>query len=140
MQIAKASLAVLFLAQAIVPANVATAAEPRIQNAAVGSPQPPDRDRLSASAREAIFRNRAELLRHLFDPAKQEEICTPAVNASYDLFQTSLHEELDILWDLDIYASKYRLSKEQHSAVKICSRSMEQYFDSFTRWQNLPHQ
>ena len=95
---------------------------------------------MSAAAREAIFRNRAELLRHLVDPAKRYEICTPAGNASYDLFQASLHDELDILWDMDIYASKYRLSKVQRDAVKMCSRSLEQYFDSFTRWQHLPNQ
>jgi len=74
----------------------------------------------------------------LVDPAKRAEICTPAGNASYDLFQASLHEELDILWDLDIYAFKYRLSRIQHEAVRMCSQSMEQYLDNFTLWQNLP--
>jgi len=31
------------------------------------------------------------------------------------------------LWDIDIYASKYGLTKKEHEAVLSCSKMMEEY-------------
>jgi hypothetical protein len=64
-------------------------------------------------------------------------ICTPALNDTYELFQASLREELDILWDLDLYASEYGLSKKEHEDVNACSTEMERYLDNFEEWEKL---
>src|ERR1700690_3376249 len=64
---------------------------------------------INSAIREAIFRNRQQLLEFLGAPTTNSVVCTPGQSDSYELFQASLREELDALWDLDIYASKYGL-------------------------------
>lgn len=92
---------------------------------------------LNAAIRGAIFSNRKQLLEFLGDPKSRSAICTPNLNDSYELFQVSVREELDVLWDLDIYASKYSLNKKEHQTVKTCSAQMEKYLDNFKLWQTL---
>lgn len=92
---------------------------------------------LNAAIRDAIFRNREQLLDFLSVPKTRSVVCTPLPNDSYDLFQASLHEQLDVLWNLDIYASKYGLTREQHRSVKLCSAEMEKYLDNFQLWEKL---
>ena len=94
----------------------------------------------NSAVRGAIFSNRKQLLEFLGDPKSRSAICTPSLNDSYELFQTSVREELDVLWDLDMYASKYGLRKKEHQTVKICSAQMEKYLDNFKLWQKLNHQ
>jgi hypothetical protein len=100
----------------------------------------PDGTQLDPEIRATIFRNRQKLLEYLGDRAKRAVLCIPVLNESYDLSQASLHEELDVLWDLDIYASKYGLTKKQHGAVKACSSALEKYLDNFDLWQQLNRQ
>src|ERR1700693_3808325 len=70
----------------------------------------PSSDRSQEStSREAIFRDRKQLLAILTHQKTRSQFCAPARNDSYDLFQSSVQEELDVLWNLDIYASKYGL-------------------------------
>jgi hypothetical protein len=115
-----------------------TGAQDKPDNAeARGSKPSPDQRQLNAAIRGAIFRNREELLKYLGDRRSRSAICTPAPNDSYHLFQESLQEGLDVLWDLDIYATKYRLSKEQHRAVRACAAQMERYSDNFQLWKQL---
>jgi len=102
-----------------------------------GSKPSPDQKQLNAAIRGAIFRNREVLLKYLGDRRSRSVICTPAPNDSYELFQESLQEELDVLWDLDIYATKYELSKEQHRAVRTCAAKLEKYVDNFQLWEQL---
>jgi len=97
----------------------------------------PDGKQLNAAIREAVFRNREQLLSFLRDRKTRSVICTPAPNDSYELFQASIHEQLDVLSDLDIYAVKYGLSKKEHDAVKACSVNMEKYLDNFELWEEL---
>ncbi len=97
----------------------------------------PDGKQLNAAIREAVFRNREQLLSFLRDRKTRSVICTPAPNDSYELFQASIHEQLDVLSDLDIYAAKYGLSKKEHDAVKACSVNMEKYLDNFELWEEL---
>jgi hypothetical protein len=87
--------------------------------------------------RAAIFRNRQQLLALLVDSKLQSAFCSPTPNDSYELFQDSLHDELDVLWDIDIYASEYGLSRKEHEAVLSCSKMMEKYLDNFDLWQKL---
>jgi hypothetical protein len=96
-----------------------------------------ERRQLYAGIQDAIYRNRQQLLELLGDRKSRSAVCTPAPNDSYDLFQASVQEKLDVLWDLDIYAAKYRLSKKQHNDVKKCAAEMEMYLDNFERWQQL---
>lgn len=93
--------------------------------------------RLDSATRDIVFRDRQKLLAYLDDPVKRSVICTPTPNDSYELFQVSVREELDVLWDLDIYAAKYGLSKKQHNAVKVCSGTMEKFLDNFKLWRHL---
>ena len=95
---------------------------------------------LYSAIREAIFKNRLQLLPYLESRAGRAVVCTPAPNESYELFQASLRDDLDVLWDLDIYAAKYALSDKQHSEVKACSTKMEKYLDNFVLWKKLIHQ
>jgi len=74
-------------------------------------------------------------LEYLGDRAKRVVICSPVPEDSYDLFQASLREELDVLRELDIYASKYGLNKNQRNAVRACSGAMEKYLDNFDLWR-----
>jgi hypothetical protein len=101
-----------------------------------GTPPATGRE-LNAAIRDAIFRNREQLLYFLSDKKTRKVFCTPLPNESYDLFQASLHEQLDVLWNLDIYASKYALTGEQHRSVKLCSAEMEKYLDNFQLWKKL---
>lgn len=105
----------------------------------IGKPSPEGKE-LNSAIRGAIFSNRKQLLEFLGDPKSRLAICTPNQNDSYELFQASVREELDVLWDLDIYASKYGLSKKEHQTVKICSAQMVKYLDNFKLWQKLNHQ
>jgi hypothetical protein len=106
-------------------------------NQPVGPKLPGPEQRLTAAARKAIFQNRHQLLDVISDDKTRLAICTPAPNDSYHLFQSSLHEELDILWDLDIYSSGYHLSDKQHTAVKACTAEMEKYEDNFELWRKF---
>jgi hypothetical protein len=64
-------------------------------------------------------------------------ICTPPPIESYELFQAAIREELDVLWDLDIYAAEYGLTAKQHRAVRICAAKMQKYLDNFQLWEKL---
>jgi len=104
----------------------------------VGDSKPsPDQRKLYAGIQDAIFKDRQQLLQFLGDRKSRSAICTPAPNDSYDLFQVSIQEKLDVLWDLDIYAAKYGLSKKQHDDVKTCAAEMERYLDNFRLWEQL---
>jgi hypothetical protein len=132
----------LLLAYVLAETNATIASQVDSQgsnnSAAAGVRQiPPNREQLSSAIREAIFRNRQQLLAYLEDSAERSVICTPAANDSYEFFQASLREELDVLWDLDIYAVKYGLNEKQHNAVRACSGAMEKYLDNFKLWQHL---
>jgi hypothetical protein len=96
-----------------------------------------DQRQLYAGIQDAIYRNRQQLLEFIGERKSRSAVCTPAPNDSYDLFQASVQEKLDVLWDLDIYAAKYRLSKKQHNEVKKCAAEMEMYLDNFELWQQL---
>lgn len=113
-----------------------TAAQGTPDNAEVGGSKPPS-DQENLAVRRSIFRDRAELLKYLSDRTLRSVICSPAPNDSYHLFQEALQEELDVLWDLDIYAKKYGLSNEQHRAVRTCAAQMEKYLDNFQLWEEL---
>jgi len=133
----KASLIIaLFFARLLAETTTASAGdvEPASRQSA------PDGKQLDETARESILRNRQQLLEYLGDRAKRAVICTPALNESYDLSQASIHEELDVLWDLDIYASKYGLTKKQLNAVKACSSALEKYLDNFDLWRQANRQ
>ncbi len=95
---------------------------------------------LYSAIREAIYQNRLQLLSYLDRRAGRAVVCTPSLDESYDLFQASLREDLDVLWDLDIYASKYGLSDKQRNEVKACSAKMEKYLDNFALWRKPNHQ
>jgi hypothetical protein len=103
----------------------------------VGSKPSSDQEQLNSAVRRGIFKNRDELLKYLSDRRSRSVICSPALNDSYHLFQEALQEELDVLWDLDIYANKYGLSNEQHRAVRTCAAQMERYLDNFQLWKEL---
>jgi len=145
MPIAKVRIATaLLLAYVLAYTNATIACAPNPQdrndNAETGVRQiSSDGKQLNSAIREAIFRNRQQLLAYLEDSAERAVICTPAPNDSYEMFQASLREELDVLWDLDIYAAKYDLSKKQHNAVKTCGSTMEKFLDNFKLWQQLNH-
>jgi len=96
-----------------------------------------DAKQIELSIRGAIFRSRQQLLTLLVDSKLRSAFCSPTPNDSYELFQDSLREELDVLWDIDIYASKYGLTKKEHEAVLSCSKMMEEYLDNFELWQKL---
>ncbi len=49
----------------------------------------PDGKQLNAAIREAVFRNREQLLSFLRDRKTRSVICTPAPNDSYELFQAT---------------------------------------------------
>lgn len=96
-----------------------------------------DQNQLKAGVQDAIFRDRQQLLKFLGERKTRTAICTPAPNDSYDEFQVSIQEKLDVLWNLDIYAAKYGLTKQQHRDVKACAAQMEKYQDNFELWQEL---
>jgi hypothetical protein len=141
-----ATAAYIVLAQLILITLVAKPGSLTAQNAnvgSVGSAEVPstktsaDRTQLYAGIQDAIYKNRQQLLELFGDRISRSAVCTPAPNDSYDLFQASVQEKLDVLWDLDIYAAKYRLSKKQHDEVKKCAAEMEMYLDNFELWQQL---
>ena len=92
---------------------------------------------MNAAIREAIFSNRKVLLDYLRIKRTRRIICTPLPNDSYELFQDKLSEELNVLWNLEIYASKYGLTNKERQAVKFCSSNMEKYEDNFALWKKL---
>lgn len=130
-------LAVHFLALCASDASEARHRAERHKTDTGTSKLSPDGKQLNAAIRDAIFKDRERLLSFLNDCGTHAVICTPAPNDSYELFQASLREQLDILWDLDIYASQYGLSEKQHDAVKACSASMEEYLENFDLWEKL---
>jgi hypothetical protein len=91
----------------------------------------------NAVIRGAIFGDRRQLLSYLSDRGWRRVICTPALKDTYELFQASLQEELDVLWDLDLNASEYGLTKKEHDDVKACIAEMEKYDDNFKAWEEL---
>jgi|ERR1700733_14681673 len=93
--------------------------------------------KLTIAEREAIFKNREQLLKYLSDPKMRVLLCKPDPNDSYDLFQEAIREKLDTLWDLDIYAAKYGLSATQRKNARRCAAQMEEYSDNFAKWQQL---
>jgi len=92
---------------------------------------------LATFIRDAIYKDRKLLLSYLNDPRAHPIICTPALRETYELFQESLRDELDVLWDLDIYWKKYGLSKKERESVNACSAYMEKYLDNFEAWERL---
>lgn len=96
-----------------------------------------DQNQLAAGIQDAIYRNRQQLLEFITDRKTRSAVCTPAPNDSYDLFQESVQEKLDVLWDLDIYAAKYGLSEKQHFDVRTCAAQMEKYLGNFHLWKKL---
>jgi thymidine kinase len=92
---------------------------------------------LGPENRAQIFGDRQRLLEVLRSRESRAKLCTPAAIDSYELFQESLAEELDVLWDIDIYAKKYKLTEKQHEEVLECSAKMEKYSDNFREWKNL---
>lgn len=97
----------------------------------------PSGKQLNAAIRAAIYKDRKELMEYLKNPRTRSLICTPVLNDSYELFQESIREELDVLWDLDIYATKYSLNKQERQSVKVCTAQMVKYLDNFKLWQKL---
>jgi hypothetical protein len=91
----------------------------------------------NAVIRGAIFGDRRQLLSYLSDRTWRQALCTPALKDTYELFQASLQEELDVLWDLDLNASQYGLSKKEHDDVMACTAEMEKYDDNFKAWEEL---
>jgi hypothetical protein len=132
-----AAVAHIVLVCTLAIVSVAAAQDkPRVTD--VGSPTAtPDQKQLYAGIQDAIFRNRQQLLELIGDRKSRSAVCTPAPNDSYDLFQASIQEKLDVLWDLDIYAAKHGLSKKQHHDVKVCAAQMERYLDNFRLWKEL---
>jgi hypothetical protein len=132
-----AAVAYIVLVSGLAIVTVAAAQDnPRVTD--VGSPTPtPDQRQLYAGIQDAIFKNRQQLLELVGDRKSRPAVCTPALKESYDLFQASIQEKLDVLWDLDIYAAKYGLTKKQHHDVKVCAAQMERYQDNFRLWQEL---
>jgi len=91
----------------------------------------------NAVIRGAIFGNRRQLLSYLGDQKWRRVICTPALKDTYDLFQASLKEELDILWDLDLNTSEQGPTKMEHDNLKACISEMEKYDDNLEAWEQL---
>jgi len=135
------SIAVLIAQMAVsINLGIALGAEPQeAQNiAGTESGKNSHNDKpLYSGIREAIFQNRQQLLSYLETRAGRAVVCTPAPNDSYELFQASLRDDLDILWDLDINASRFALSAKQRYDVKACSTKMERYLDNFALWREL---
>ena len=91
----------------------------------------------NAVIRDAIFGDRRQLLSYLSDPRWRQVVCTPALKETYELFQSSLQQELDVLWDLDLDTSERGISKKEHDDVKACIAEMEKYDDNFKAWEEL---
>ncbi len=97
----------------------------------------PSGKQLNLAIRAAIYKNRKQLVEYLSNPKTRSLVCTPVPNDSYELFQESVRSELDVLWDLDLSASKYGLNKRERQSVNHCSAQMGKYLDNFKMWQKL---
>lgn len=96
-----------------------------------------DKAALNDEMRAAVFSDRRWLLDLIADDHARRVICTPAPNDSYELFQATVREELEVLWDLDINRSHYGLSDIQGRTVTECVRSLEEYEENFDAWKKL---
>jgi len=133
-----APVAYIVLVIGLATVTVAAAQDnPRATDVGSSTAPTPDQRQLYAGIQDAIFKNRQQLLELIGDRKSRSAVCTPAPNDSYDLFQASIQEKLGVLWDLDIYAAKYGLTKKQDHDVKVCAAQMERYQDNFRLWKEL---
>ena len=138
-KVARTALVVLLqmtVASSLVLSGSLAAQEGKLGNPGV-SAQTTDQQQLYAGVQDAIYKDRHQLLAFLGDRKTRAAVCTPAPSESYDQFQESIQEKLDVLWNLDIYAVKYGLTEKQHRDVKACAAEMERYQDNFKLWQQL---
>ena len=103
---------------------------------------PPDakplgEEQVNTVIRGAIFGDHRQLLSYLSDRTWRQALCTPALKETYEIFQSALQEEIEVLWDLIDNAATYGLSKKEHEDVKACSVAMEKYLDNFKAWEQL---
>lgn len=96
-----------------------------------------DKETLNADLRAAVFQDRRWLVDVIGERDTRRAICVPPPNDSYELFQATVREDLEVLWDLDANSSSYGLNKPQREAVLDCARLLGEYEDNFDAWRRL---
>lgn len=74
---------------------------------------PRDRDKFNAELCSAVYGDQPRLLGLIVDPTWRRILCKPRPNSSYDLFQQSLQDDVNVLLDLEFDATKYSLTRRK---------------------------